>query len=54
MQMAVAVGARAIGIESVLGHPDELRAAGADEIAPSVAAWVDRRLATAATAAERR
>ena len=29
MQMAVAVGARAIGIESVLGDPDELRAAGA-------------------------
>jgi phosphoglycolate phosphatase-like HAD superfamily hydrolase len=54
MQMAVAVGARAIGIESVLGHPDELRAAGADEIAPSVAAWVDRRLATAARIAERR
>jgi phosphoglycolate phosphatase-like HAD superfamily hydrolase len=46
MQMAVAVGARAIGIESVLGDPDELRAAGADEVAPSVAVWVDRHLAT--------
>ena len=45
MQMAVAVGARAIGIESVLGDPAELRAAGAHEIAPSVAAWVDRHLA---------
>jgi phosphoglycolate phosphatase len=45
MQMAAAVGARAVGIESVLGDPDELRAAGADEIAPSVAAWVDRHLA---------
>jgi pyrophosphatase PpaX len=45
MQMAVAVGARAIGIESALGEPDELRAAGANEVAPSVAAWVERRLA---------
>jgi phosphoglycolate phosphatase-like HAD superfamily hydrolase len=45
MQMAVAVGARAIGIESVLGDPVDLRAAGADEVAPSVAAWVDRHLA---------
>ena len=48
MQMAVAVGARAIGIVSVLGDPDELRAAGADEVAPSVAAWVDRHLAALA------
>jgi phosphoglycolate phosphatase-like HAD superfamily hydrolase len=45
MKMAVAVGARAIGIESVLGDADELRAAGADEVAPSVAVWVDRHLA---------
>jgi len=44
MQMAIAVGARAVGIESVLGDPDELRAAGADEVAPSVAAWVERHL----------
>lgn len=47
MQMAVAAGARGVGIESVLGDPDELRAAGASEVAPSVAAWVDRHLATA-------
>src|SRR5439155_9866882 len=47
MRMAVAVGARAIGIESVLGDPDELRAAGAVEVAPSVAEWVDRHLAAA-------
>jgi pyrophosphatase PpaX len=47
MQMAVAVGARAIGIESVLGDPEELRAAGAHEVAPSVAAWVERHLAAA-------
>ena len=40
MQMACAVGVRAVGITSVLGDPDELRAAGADEVAPSVAAWV--------------
>jgi phosphoglycolate phosphatase-like HAD superfamily hydrolase len=45
MRMAVAVGTRAVGIESVLGDPDELLAAGADEVAPSVVAWVDRHLA---------
>jgi phosphoglycolate phosphatase len=45
MRMAVTAGARAVGIESVLGDPDELRAAGASEVAPSVAAWVDRHLA---------
>ena len=44
MQLAVVVGARAIGIESVLGDPDDLLAAGADEVAPSVAVWVDRHL----------
>ena len=44
MLMAVAVGARAIGIESVLGEADALRAAGADEIATSVPEWVDRHL----------
>ena len=46
MQMAVAVGARPIGIESAVGDPDDLRAAGAIELAPSVAAWVDRHLAS--------
>ena len=40
MRMATAAGARAIGITSVLGDPDELRAAGAEEVAPSVADWV--------------
>lgn len=50
MRMAVAVGARAVGIESVLGEPAELRAAGAAEVAPSVVAWVDRHLAGAAGA----
>ena len=35
----------AIGIESVLGDPDELLAAGAAEVAPSVAAWVEAHLA---------
>jgi phosphoglycolate phosphatase-like HAD superfamily hydrolase len=45
MRMAVAVGARAVGIASILGDPAELVAAGADEVAPSVAAWVDRLLA---------
>jgi HAD superfamily hydrolase (TIGR01509 family) len=45
MMMARAVGVRAIGIESVLGDPDELRDAGAEEVAASVTAWVDRHLA---------
>ena len=47
MQMAVAVGARPVGIESVLGDPADLLAAGAVEIAPSVADWVARHLAGA-------
>jgi HAD superfamily hydrolase (TIGR01509 family) len=46
MQMARAVGVRAIGITSVLGDPDELREAGAEEISASVSAWVDEHLAT--------
>jgi phosphoglycolate phosphatase len=41
MRMARAAGARAVGIDSVLGDAAALRAAGADETAPSVAAWVD-------------
>lgn len=45
MQMAVTVGARGIGIESVLGERDELLRAGAAEVVPSVAVWVDRHLA---------
>ena len=47
MRMAVAVGARGIGIESVLGDPAELLAAGAAEVAPSVADWAERHLGTA-------
>jgi phosphoglycolate phosphatase-like HAD superfamily hydrolase len=54
MQMAVTAGARGIGIESVLGDPDELRAAGASEVAPSVAVWVDRHLAQRRATADRR
>jgi phosphoglycolate phosphatase len=45
MQMASAAGCRPIGVTSVLGDPDDLRAAGAAEIAPSVAAWVAAHLA---------
>jgi phosphoglycolate phosphatase-like HAD superfamily hydrolase len=45
MRMAVSAGTRGVGIESVLGDPDELRAAGASEVAPSVVAWVERHLA---------
>ena len=47
MEMARAVGVRAVGITSVLGDPGELRAAGATEVAPSVVAWVARYLAAA-------
>jgi phosphoglycolate phosphatase-like HAD superfamily hydrolase len=45
MRMARTVGVRAVGIESVLGDPDELREAGADEVSASVTAWVDGYLA---------
>lgn len=41
MRMARAVGARAIGIVSILGTAADLTAAGADEVHPSVADWVD-------------
>ncbi|HEX8026581.1 MAG TPA: HAD family hydrolase [Candidatus Limnocylindrales bacterium] len=44
MRMARAVGTRAIGIVSTLGTEVDLLAAGADEVAPSVAVWVDRLL----------
>jgi len=46
MRMAAAAGCRPIGIASVLGDPDELRAAGAKEVSPSVAAWTATHLAT--------
>jgi phosphoglycolate phosphatase-like HAD superfamily hydrolase len=45
VQMAVAVGAHAVGIESVLGERLALLAAGAHEVAASVADWVERHLA---------
>jgi phosphoglycolate phosphatase-like HAD superfamily hydrolase len=44
MRMARAVGARGVGIVSTLGTEADLRAAGAAEVAPSVADWVDRIL----------
>jgi beta-phosphoglucomutase-like phosphatase (HAD superfamily) len=47
MRMARAVGVRAVGIMSVVGDPDELRAAGAAEVAPSVVSWVDEYLLAA-------
>jgi pyrophosphatase PpaX len=40
MQMARAVGVRAVGIASVVGDPDELIEAGADEVATTVVEWV--------------
>ncbi|MEO8228910.1 MAG: HAD family hydrolase [Chloroflexota bacterium] len=45
MRMAVAAGARGIGIESVLGDASDLRTAGAQETAASMVEWVDRLLA---------
>lgn len=45
MRMAVAAGARGIGIESALGDAADLRAAGAQETATSMVEWVDRLLA---------
>ena len=43
MTMARRAGTRAVGIASLLGDPDALRQAGAEEVWPSVAAWVDAR-----------
>jgi phosphoglycolate phosphatase len=40
MRMARAIGVRAVGIATFAFGPDALRAAGADETAPSVADWV--------------
>jgi HAD superfamily hydrolase (TIGR01549 family) len=48
MRLAKAVGARGVGIVSILGTAAELIAAGAAEVHPSVAAWVDVHLASAA------
>ena len=48
MRMARAVGSRAVGIVSRLGTEADLLAAGADEVAPSVADWVERLLGPAA------
>ncbi|MBI3745320.1 MAG: HAD-IA family hydrolase [Chloroflexi bacterium] len=48
MRMARSVGARGIGIESILGERGDLAAAGASEVAASVTAWVAAFLGTAA------
>jgi phosphoglycolate phosphatase len=45
VRMARAAGVYAVGIASLLGDPDDLRAAGAHAVASSVAAWVDEELA---------
>jgi HAD superfamily hydrolase (TIGR01509 family) len=50
MRMARAVGTGAVGIVSLLGDEPDLRAAGADEVHPSVAAWVSDLLAGGAGA----
>jgi len=44
MRMARTVGARAVGVEGLLATPDDLRAAGADEVHPSVTAWIAAHL----------
>jgi HAD superfamily hydrolase (TIGR01549 family) len=41
MRMARAVGVRAVGVPSLIGDPHGLLAAGAHEVADSVATWVD-------------
>ncbi|HET7726648.1 MAG TPA: HAD family hydrolase [Candidatus Limnocylindrales bacterium] len=43
MTMARRAGTRAVGVASLLGDPDALRQAGAEEVWPSVAAWVQAR-----------
>ncbi len=45
MRMAAAAGVHGVGIVSGLASADELVAAGAVETVPSLAAWVERRLA---------
>jgi HAD superfamily hydrolase (TIGR01509 family) len=45
MRMARAVGARGVGIVSMLGTRDDLLAAGASDVVDSVAEWVDAFLA---------
>jgi HAD superfamily hydrolase (TIGR01509 family) len=51
MRMARSIGVEAIGIASIVGHPDELEAAGASGVHASVAEWVDKVVGTAATGA---
>ena len=43
MRMAVAAGVGAVGIESVLGDAQDLRAAGATETAVTTVDWIRRR-----------
>jgi HAD superfamily hydrolase (TIGR01509 family) len=50
MRMARAVGCHAVAVESMLGDAAALRAAGADEVVSSVAAWVDHVLGPAGAA----
>lgn len=45
MRMARTVGARGVGVESMLGARADLEAAGAAEVVGSVADWVDQFLA---------
>jgi phosphoglycolate phosphatase len=51
MRMARAVGCHAVAVESMLGDAAALRAAGADDVVRSVAAWVEQVLGPAGAAA---
>ena len=46
MRMALAVGVHGVGIVGQLGTADDLRAAGAAEVRPSVSEWVEAYLGT--------
>jgi phosphoglycolate phosphatase len=50
MRMAVAAGVGAVGIESVLGDVQDLRAAGATETAVTTVEWIQRRFGQPAPA----
>ncbi len=54
VRMALAAGVRPVGITTMLGTEAELRAAGAVEVADSVAAWTDRLLADERSASRAR
>jgi HAD superfamily hydrolase (TIGR01549 family) len=50
MHLARAAGVSGVGVVNLLGTPEELTAAGADRVVPSVAAWVEELLGPEASA----